>query len=80
MSHFELVSQPAQLDVITQAIAATNTLILGLSPAVSASLLSTQTALAASLAALNAVSGQHQQQAINSAACVRGVLALLRRR
>lgn len=80
MEHYELVLHRAPLDVVSHAISATNTLVLGLSPAVASSLLASQTALAASMAALNAVSGQHNQQAINSTACVQGVLALLGRR
>lgn len=67
---------PNSLAAVTDAIAATNTLLLGLSPAYAAHVSMTQAALASGLACFNAVAGQQQQQAINTAACVRGVLAL----
>ncbi len=71
-----LYAAPNPLAVVTDAVAATNALVLGLSPAHAAHLTMTHAALASGLAFLNAVSAQHQQQAINTAACVRGVLAL----
>lgn len=71
-----IYAAPNPLSAVTDAIAATNTLVLGLSPAHAAHLTMTHAALASGLALLNAVHGQHQQQAINTAACVRGVLAL----
>lgn len=71
---------PSSLASVTDAIAAANTLVLGLAPVQAMATTYMHAALSGGLAAYNAVNGQHQQQAINAAAHVRGLMAILGRR
>ena len=54
-----LYAAPNPLAVVTDAVAAINALVLGLSPAHAVHLTMTHAALASGLAFLNAVSAQH---------------------